>query len=340
MSGALSRTPGEDSSNYAINQGTLSAGNNYTIRYTSADFTINRKKLTVTAKPKTIVYGEAPANDGVTYSGFANGDDAGKLSGTLSYTYDYQQYGDVGTYQITPGGLTSSNYEITFQPGILTVNQKPVTFRWTGDSFAYNGKERSVTAEVSNVVNGDKLTVTTADAAKTDAGGYTAKATAIGGDKAKNYVLKADEATASHDWSITKADNAVKVSLDGWTYGKTAKTPAAAATFGADTATFTYSDKADGTYTDQVPAQAGTWYLKAAVPGTANYKAAESKPVSFEIARASITIAADNKSSKYKSALEELTYTVSGDYVDGDDLGVTLSTTASKTAKVGGIPSR
>ena len=32
------------------------------------------------AKPKEIVYGEAPANDGVTYSGFANGDDAGKLN--------------------------------------------------------------------------------------------------------------------------------------------------------------------------------------------------------------------------------------------------------------------
>ena len=86
-SGALSRKTGEDAGTYAINQGTLRAGKNYTISFTGADFTINPKALTVTAKPKEIVYGEAPANDGVTYSGFANGDDAGKLNGTLSYTY-------------------------------------------------------------------------------------------------------------------------------------------------------------------------------------------------------------------------------------------------------------
>ena len=53
-------------------------------------------------------------------------------------------------------------------------------------------------------------------------------------------------------------------------------------------------------------------------------------PATLTIAKAAITIKADSKSSKYGEALKELTYTVSGAYVEGDDLGVKLSTAANK----------
>ncbi|WP_166669858.1 MBG domain-containing protein, partial [Algoriphagus zhangzhouensis] len=39
LTGALARAAGEDVGTYAINLGTLSAGANYTINYTGADFT-------------------------------------------------------------------------------------------------------------------------------------------------------------------------------------------------------------------------------------------------------------------------------------------------------------
>ena len=79
--------------------------------------------LTVTANNKNIEYGDEPANNGVTYSGFEGTDDASVLSGTLSFDYTYNQFDPVGTYSITPKGLTSDNYAITFVPGTLTVNQ-------------------------------------------------------------------------------------------------------------------------------------------------------------------------------------------------------------------------
>jgi hypothetical protein len=41
FSGALARAAGEDVGAYAINQGTVSAGNNYTLSYTGANLTIN-----------------------------------------------------------------------------------------------------------------------------------------------------------------------------------------------------------------------------------------------------------------------------------------------------------
>ena len=94
----------------------------------TATFTINQTDLTVTANDHTISYGDAPANDGVTYSGFVNNENESVLEGELTYTYSNEkgEYGtdnDVpGEYEITPGGLTSDNYAITFVPGKLTVN--------------------------------------------------------------------------------------------------------------------------------------------------------------------------------------------------------------------------
>ena len=114
---------------------------NYSVTYTDGALTIGKAVLTITAKDKTITYGEAPANDGVTYSGFITGEDentAGVLSGTLAYAYTYAQYGDVGnTYTITPSGLTSNNYNIEFENGILTVQQKALTIKAKDQAITY-----------------------------------------------------------------------------------------------------------------------------------------------------------------------------------------------------------
>lgn len=94
----------------------------------SKTFEITKAPLTITAKDKTITYGDEPANDGVEYSGFLGSDDASVLSGTLAFNTDYKQYGNVGTYAITPSGLTASNYDITFVSGTLTVEPKKTDF--------------------------------------------------------------------------------------------------------------------------------------------------------------------------------------------------------------------
>lgn len=49
ISGALSRTEGENAGTYAINIGTLTAGSNYNIAFTSKNFTINPKDLSAVA---------------------------------------------------------------------------------------------------------------------------------------------------------------------------------------------------------------------------------------------------------------------------------------------------
>ena len=190
ITGALTRDAGENAGVYAILQGTLTAGNNYAISYTGANLTITKVGLTITANNNTITYGEAPAGNGVTYEGLVNNETGSVLSGTLAYDYNYTQYGDVGnTYTITPKGVTSSNYDITFADGILTVNPKEVGLTWSKTtSFPYDGSPHAPTVSATGMVNDDAITVTVTGA-QTNAGEHTATASALTGDKAGNYVL-------------------------------------------------------------------------------------------------------------------------------------------------------
>lgn len=177
-----------------INAGTASVtirdnSNSEYLIYGTKDFTISQAPLTVTAKPKSIAYGDAPANNGVEYSGFADTDDESVLVGGLVYAYDYAQNGDVGEYTITPSGLSSSNYDISFVGGTLTVDQKEVELVWSETTtFPYDGNSHAPTATAANLVNGDVIEITVTGA-QSSVGSYTATATALTGDKKDNYKL-------------------------------------------------------------------------------------------------------------------------------------------------------
>ena len=152
-------------------------------------FTIIPAQLTVTANNHTITYGDAPAGNGVTYSGFIGTEDESVLGGTLDYDFSYTQYGDVGnTYTITPKGLTTTNYNITFTSGSLTVTPKTVGIDWTDIEFTYNGSEQVPTATATGMVNSDDIGITVTGA-QTNAGNYTATASALTGNKKDNYKL-------------------------------------------------------------------------------------------------------------------------------------------------------
>ena len=71
------------------------------------------------------------------------------------------------------------------------------------------------------------------------------------------------------------------LAITGWTYGEKANTPTAVAKYG--TIKYTYSNTADGTYTEEVPINAGTYYVKATVEETADYSGLESNAVEFTI---------------------------------------------------------
>ena len=244
----------------------------------SFTFTITQKGLTITAKANEITYGDSPTNDGVTYSGFVEGEDEdtdGMFTGTLTYTYDYNQFDDInGAYTITPDGLSATNYAITFTPGTLTVNPKEVNLVWSETPLTYNGNPQTPTATVTGTVNNDEVNVTVTGE-QTNAGtGYTATASGLTGVKAGNYKLPSEVTTT---FGIEKANIKATVSILDWTYGEDAETPSVMGNIEDGVVTYSYKvkDAEDETYTVTVPTNAGTYTVKAGIGATDNYQAGD-----------------------------------------------------------------
>ena len=177
---------------------------NYEPAFASATVIITKAPLTVTAKAKSISYGDAAANDGVTYEGFVKGETSMVLGGALAFAYktqdaspaDYTTTSPVGTYDIVPSGLTSDNYEITFTKGTLTVERaKTAVGPTVADSRTYNGTEQNgYTDAGTHVTLGGTATAT-------NAGEYTFTATPD-----KNHAWEDGSADAkSYAWTIAKA---------------------------------------------------------------------------------------------------------------------------------------
>jgi hypothetical protein len=114
----------------AVSQGSLVASSGYTFGFSNTGvLTVNPTGLTVTANNATQTYNGSPysGGNGVTYSGFVNGEGASVLSGTIAYGGTSQGAVNVGTYSVIPSNLVSSNYMINYVAGTLTINKAPVT---------------------------------------------------------------------------------------------------------------------------------------------------------------------------------------------------------------------
>ena len=98
---------------------------NYTITYVEGILTVTKAPLTITAKPHTIIYnGNAYAGgNGVVPTGLISGETISNLTGTLIYTGTSQGAKNVGSYTISPDGLSSPNYNINFVGGTLEIKK-------------------------------------------------------------------------------------------------------------------------------------------------------------------------------------------------------------------------
>ncbi|MFG3757051.1 MBG domain-containing protein, partial [Klebsiella pneumoniae] len=103
LTGALGRVAGETVAGgpYAYTLGSLSAGGNYTLAFTSspATFAINPATLTYTANVASRQYGDSnPAFSG-TVTGFVNGDTLGSATtGTTTFATTAGATSGVGSY--------------------------------------------------------------------------------------------------------------------------------------------------------------------------------------------------------------------------------------------------
>ena len=112
----------------------------YSQKQETVSFSVGKAALIVTADNATVAYGEPKPEFTAQINGFVNGEGKGDLTGTLEFDCAYAAGSPVGTYPITPKGLTSNNYSISFVYGTLTVteNAVPAPTAPVGKTLTYN----------------------------------------------------------------------------------------------------------------------------------------------------------------------------------------------------------
>jgi MBG domain (YGX type) len=191
LAGALARAAGETvaGSPYAITQGTLAANANYTINFTGSTLAITPVALSITADAKTKTYGAADPVFTVTYTGFVNGETTAVLGGTLAFTRVPGE--NVGSYLITPSGLTSGNYTIAFNTGTLTITKAALSITADAKTKIFGAADPAFTATYTGFVNGETPAVLGGTLAFTRAPGQNIGSYLItpSGQTSGNYVI-------------------------------------------------------------------------------------------------------------------------------------------------------
>lgn len=297
LTGALSREFGEKKGKYAILLGSLSAGSNYTINFTSDTFTIAAKVLDVTADAgQSKVFGTADPVLTYQVSGFENGDDASILSGALARAAGE----NVGTYAINLGTLDAGfNYAINYTGVDFTISKANITgITFVDGSFVYDGTAKSL-AITGTLPTG--VSVSYANNSRTDVGTQEATAT-IFGSNYNQFVLKADLTITPG--SIT----GISFEDESFVYDGTAKSLEITGTLPAG---------ASVTYTNNSRTDVGSQEVMATI-SSSNFTSFD-LTADLSITPATLDIVADPDQNKlFGESDPELTYSASG-FGAGDD---------------------
>ena len=171
------------------------------------------KRMVTVAAVYSITYGDRYYDNAeIDYGNFVSGESLTLITGRdkLKFTpAEYNQFDPAGDYPIQLTGvdqLSAENYNFQMGTSKLTVKQRPVSLRWDGTKFDFDGGEKTVTAAVTNAVNQDQVAVATYEnnAARAE-GVYQAVAKTLGGSAAANYTLE-NANGAKHNWGIGKVD--------------------------------------------------------------------------------------------------------------------------------------
>ena len=247
-------------------------GGNYVVSGT-ATFTITKAALSgVSVSLGGWTYGDTAKTPTVS-GNLGGGNVTYQYKADNASTYTSTVPTNAGTYTVKATVAESTNYKAATATGSFTIAPKTVTnaaVTLSQTSYAYTGRafQPSVTVkDGTTVIPASEYTVVYTDNINVGTATVTVSDRAGG-----NYVV-----SGTATFTITKAAlSGVSVSLIGWTYGDTAKTPTVSGNLGNADVTYQYkaADAADETYTNVVPTNAGTYTVKATVAESANYAAA------------------------------------------------------------------
>ena len=347
---------------------------NYAITYDAGDLTINQRAITLAADDRSKIYGDSLVLGGSAFSLssgiLANSESVSSVSLTSPLNYDSSTTQGVGTYadEITissavgTGGFTAGNYAITYDPGNLTISQRPITLVANDQSKIYgdtlNLGTTSFTKSSGTYANSELATAVSLTSANSydsstsqNAGIYSneiliASATGSGGFSESNYNV-----------TYTGADLTINPRPIELTASNRARTYGSSLALGNTDFTLTSGSYANSESVSSVNLQAQNSYDSSLTQGAGTYTdeitigsasgdasgfAAANYAISYTsgdltINPAALTITADNVSKVYGGADPVRTLTYNG-FMNGEDdsvifsLDVTAPTGSSATA--------
>jgi hypothetical protein len=165
----------------------------YAITYVTGSLSVTRAALTIAVDPATKAYGAANPAFTVTSTGLQNGATIADLAGALAFATAAGTGSGAGSYSVTPSGLSSPNYAMTFVPGTLTVTKATLHVAVVDATKSYGDPNPTFGVSYSGFVNGDTaadlsgtLVFTTAAASGSPVAIYPVVATGL---TSPNYAL-------------------------------------------------------------------------------------------------------------------------------------------------------
>lgn len=301
----------------------------------STTFTINKRKITIKnipAKDKTYDGSDTAELDfeNVTFDRQLIANDDVKV--TANGSFANKNAGDnkrVTIKDIKLTGNRAANYELNNKSLNTTANikKRPLEIAWDDLSdFQFDGSQHKVMASITNKIENDEVELQYDNNTASDVGNYTAKITRLTGKDAENYSIDSSS-TVEKKWSIGKASRKVEIknNLDKTYDGVAVETPEIELSAGKgeeNTVEYTYFD-ASGNPLAKAPKDAGTYKVKVTVNSKKYEEASIEKE--FKINPKMVKVIVDNKEKIEGKEDPEFTYTMEGDVVQGDSLGITLT---------------
>lgn len=118
-------------------------------------YTIKPAKLTVKVNNVTREYGEENPQFSVSFSGFISGESENVLATQPTINTTAKKTSNVGDYPITINGGSATNYELVYEPGVLTVTKAPLSAKVNDATKVYGSSNPAFTIDYYGLKNNE-----------------------------------------------------------------------------------------------------------------------------------------------------------------------------------------
>lgn len=312
---------------------------NYDFNFINGTLAINKVELNLVADDKERIYGQSNPEFTISYSGFVSGEDASDLdvlpvAGTIA-----DENADAGTYDITIDFSEDTNYEIATTSGTLTINKADQNIS------VEDITDKVISADPfdveASVDSGNPLIYSVSGPASNDGSTITLTGTVgsvtvtVEAAETTNYNSASEEVTFEVNDKLVQT---ITFSIADQVYGNVVTLDATA----SSGLTVNYEIISGPIVLDNGNLNitgTGEASVKATQAGDDEYNEAEPVTVNFDIAKATLTVSADDQTFVFGENMPGLTFTYNG-FVNGEDESdlaeePSISSMASATSDAG-----